>query len=140
MKVLVCGGRRYADRARVFAELDALALSENPPRDAHGNWVPMPGFTVIHGGAGAVVTKGGEKIVLGADLLAREWAVCNWVKDEGFLPDWDAHGLAAGPIRNRRMLEEGKPDLVLAFPGGKGTADMVRQATVAGVRVIEVKE
>jgi ABC-type sugar transport system substrate-binding protein len=36
------------------------------------------------------------------------------------------------------MLDEGKPDIVVAFPGGTGTADMVRRARKAGVVVIEV--
>ena len=36
------------------------------------------------------------------------------------------------------MLDEGKPDLVIAFPGGKGTADMARRAREAGIEVIEV--
>ena len=41
-------------------------------------------------------------------------------------------------IRNRRMLEEGRPDLVIAFPGGKGTANMVRIALQAGIQVREI--
>ena len=32
----------------------------------------------------------------------------------------------------------GKPDLVVAFPGGAGTLNMVMQARKAGVRVIEI--
>jgi hypothetical protein len=36
------------------------------------------------------------------------------------------------------MLGQGHPDLVVAFPGGRGTADMVRRANAAGVRVMEV--
>jgi hypothetical protein len=39
-------------------------------------------------------------------------------------------------MRNQAMLDYGKPDLVVAFPGGKGTADMVRRARVAGVKVL----
>lgn len=46
------------------------------------------------------------------------------------------HGRAAGPIRNQQMLDEGKPHLVVAFPGGTGTADMVRRAQAAGVLVL----
>jgi UDP-N-acetylmuramoylalanine-D-glutamate ligase len=52
--------------------------------------------------------------------------------------DCETHGRSADPIRNRRTLDEGKPDLVVAFPGGRGTAHMVSQARAAGVRVIEV--
>jgi hypothetical protein len=40
-----------------------------------------------------------------------------------------------GPIRNKPMLEEGKPDLVVAFPSGRGTANMMKQAREAGVPV-----
>ena len=47
-------------------------------------------------------------------------------------------GKRAGPLRNQRMLDEGKPDLVVAFPGGGGTKDMVRRAVKAGVSVHEV--
>jgi len=53
--------------------------------------------------------------------------------------DWHLHGKAAGPKRNQRMLDHGRPKRVIAFPGGKGTADMVDRARVAGVDVIEVR-
>jgi hypothetical protein len=33
------------------------------------------------------------------------------------------------------MIDEGKPDLVIAFPGGRGAADMVSRAIKAGIRV-----
>ncbi len=50
---------------------------------------------------------------------------------------WERHGRAAGVIRNQAMLDYGI-DLVLAFPGGRGTADMVRRARSAGVAVAAV--
>jgi len=55
--------------------------------------------------------------------------------------DWKRYGYKAGPIRNKQMLVEGKPDVVLAFPRGslsetRGTKDMVKQARKAGVRTI----
>jgi len=52
--------------------------------------------------------------------------------------EWDELGKKAGPLRNQRMLDEGKPDLVVAFPGGGGTKDMVRRAVSAGVAIHEV--
>lgn len=123
MRVLVCGGRNYGDRQRVFRELYNLL-----PRVTHddGNWLPVG--VIIHGGCRA-----------GADLWADEFAIVNWIGLEVFEADWAAHGKAAGPIRNQKMLDEGKPDLVLAFPGGRGTADMVNRARKAGVNVVEVK-
>ena len=111
MRVLVCGGRDYNNQERVFAVLDEI----------------NPTF-IIEGGA------------RGADTLAWLWARRRLDPDQRqqFQARWDQHGKAAGAIRNRQMLEEGKPDLVVAFPGGKGTADMIRQAKRAGVPVREI--
>lgn len=65
---------------------------------------------------------------------------------EQYPADWEKHGKAAGPIRNALMLEEGKPDLVLAFKDGfdwqfkrGGTEHMVRIAKAAGVRTIVIQ-
>ena len=71
----------------------------------------------------------------GADKFASEWAAKTKVV-QGYVchADWDKHGKAAGPIRNGRMLEW-KPDMVVAFAGGAGTANMVKQAEAAGVIV-----
>lgn len=112
MKVLVCGGRDYSDGDRVYTELDKLRPN-----------------VVIEGGA------------QGADFFARVWADRN-LRDGcclSYKANWDIHGKAAGPIRNQWMLVNGCPDLVLAFPGGRGTADMVRRAKRAGIRVIEIE-
>ena len=110
MKVLVWGGRDFQDKARVFATLDGLDPA-----------------LVIHGGA------------RGADSLAEKWAATRQVPCHVYPADWRRHGRAAGPIRNREMLEQSKPDLVVAFPGGRGTAHMVRIARDAGYRVIEAE-
>lgn len=107
MRVLVCGGRDYRDPKAVYDALSALDRVS----------------VVIEGGA------------LGADCFAAEWADKTETEHLQFVADWKAHGRAAGPIRNKRMLDEGKPDLVLAFPGGRGTANMVKQARERGIRV-----
>lgn len=109
MRVLVCGGRDYRSRGTVFHTLTELHPS-----------------VVIHGGCPT-----------GADAFAQEWA-SPVVPIEMYAAEWDKHGKAAGPIRNQRMIDEGKPDLVVAFPGGRGTADMVRRARKAGIPVREV--
>lgn len=72
----------------------------------------------------------------GADTLGIEWAEANGIEVARFPADWHTHGRAAGPIRNQQMLDEGKLDLVVAFPGGRGTADMVRRAKAAGIDLI----
>lgn len=109
MRVIVCGGREYKDRERLYDVLDGHGIVE--------------------------VAQGGAP---GADTLAFDWAWSRGVPVKAFPADWKAHGRAAGPIRNQRMLDEFKPDAVIAFPGGRGTADMVRRARAAGVHVAEV--
>jgi hypothetical protein len=74
----------------------------------------------------------------GADTLAVEWAKNRGVPFDVYVADWEGLGRKAGPIRNQRMLVEGKLDLVVAFPCGKGTASMITLARNAGVDVIMV--
>lgn len=112
-RYLICGGRDFFDKTLMDKALAALILH---PEDA----------IVIHGAAG------------GADGMAEGWARRHDVPVERFPADWCQHGKAAGPIRNRQMLAEGKPDVVIAFPGGRGTADMVKQARAAKVITIIV--
>jgi hypothetical protein len=119
-RVLVCGGRSYEDRSRVFHVLDkalrAATLAERP-------------FVLIHGGA------------KGADTLSGLWAASRQVNDvRVYKADWETHGRGAGPIRNKLMLTDGKPHVIIAFEGGNGTADMIRQGKKAGIPVYEVKE
>lgn len=116
LRVLVCGGRDYSDRRRLYAEMDRLY-------EEHGKRFS----TLIAGGAN------------GADTLAHDWAGYKGLSTDIYRANWKRDGRAAGPLRNARMLREGKPDLVVAFPGGRGTANMVKQAREAGVLVIEVK-
>lgn len=85
-----------------------------------------PFSVVIHGAA------------RGADTLAAEWARDRGIPVLPFPADWDSHPRAAGPIRNAQMLREGKPDVVIAFPGGRGTANMIDQAERAGVPVLRI--
>jgi hypothetical protein len=112
LRVLVCGGRDYRDFDAVCEALDAVAAKRGIAQ-------------VIHGAAA------------GADTLAALWAKTRKVEAIAFPADWKAHGRSAGAIRNRRMLAEGRPDAVVAFPGGRGTADMKAVATEAGLKVWE---
>lgn len=127
MRVLVCGGRDYNDYDRVVSELDDIAMEYSiyHKPDTLENWLPTD-ITIIHGGA------------TGADTLADVWATHNYCPVEVYKADWKQYGKSAGHIRNKEMLDKGKPDVVIAFPGGRGTANMIEQATKAGVKVIVV--
>lgn len=74
----------------------------------------------------------------GADALAAEWAERRGMPFKVWAADWDALGNAAGPARNQLMLDEAKPDFVIAFPGSKGTRNMCGLAEKAGVTVHRV--
>jgi hypothetical protein len=74
----------------------------------------------------------------GADSLARDWAHRSKVMTLSFPANWKAFGKSAGFLRNIQMLEEGNPDLVVAFPGGRGTEMMCEIAEKAGVPVRKI--
>lgn len=109
--VLVCGGRDYANRGYLFSVLDRAHVANEIG-------------CVIHGDA------------KGADRLAGEWAEMRGIEVEKYPALWDVHGRRAGPIRNQLMLDDAKPDLVIAFLGGAGTSDMVCRAKAAGIPVV----
>lgn len=73
----------------------------------------------------------------GADTLSRLYGEYKGIPVRAFPADWALHGRRAGPIRNRRMLVEGAPDLVIAFraPQSRGTQNMIEQARKAGIEV-----
>lgn len=119
-RVLVTGGRDYGNQERVNEVLDAALESANLAKRP---------FILIHGGA------------KGADALSGVWASMrkDSVEERVYPADWGNHGKSAGPIRNRLMLTDGDPHVIVAFKGGRGTADMISQGKKAGVPVYEVK-
>lgn len=121
LRVVVTGGREYDNFERVAWALDGLHKTHGIARLAHG-------------GAG----KRRKGVTVGADRLAGEWADECGVDVEAYPvseEEWDARGNSAGPIRNRAMLDREKPDLVVAFPGDKGTRDCTAAARERGLRV-----
>ena len=111
MKVLICGGRDFNNFAHVKKVMDEI----------HSK---TPVELVISGKA------------RGADALGEQWAKEKNIPVDPYPANWNDHGKAAGPIRNQQMLNEGRPDLVVAFPGGNGTRDMINRAKKANVRVL----
>jgi hypothetical protein len=109
-RILVCGGRSYADFTSVSKALVNIHLS-------------IGILFLIHGG------------VSGADALANTWAVKYGVPVKSYPPNWEAHGERAVGVRNALMIADGKPHLVVAFPGGPGTVDLLEKVAVAGLPV-----
>jgi len=129
IRVVVFGGRDYKNKRRLYEVLDIL------------HW--LFGFAVVIEGEAP-----------GADTLARHWAEDRGLEVDPYPADWsdierpgavvrtNRHGrkydAAAGGVRNQRMLDQGLPDLAVAFPGGSGTADMKRRVKGAGIILIEI--
>jgi len=115
--ILVCGDRNWTD-----AEIIRRELSRFPK-----------GTRIIHGAS------------RGADEIADRVATKLGFEVIPFSADWPKYGRVAGPIRNQKMLESllrqdpEEPKLVLAFhrdlSKSRGTADMVKRARLAGVKV-----
>ena len=122
MRILVCGGRDFTDYNFIRDNLNRI-MKEKGCYGVHGPIDSPDPITLIHGKA------------KGVDLLADKWAVHNYLRIEEFPAEWDKHGRSAGSIRNSRMLRVGQPDIVIAFPGGKGTANMIAQARKVGIPV-----
>jgi predicted Rossmann-fold nucleotide-binding protein len=110
----VCGGRDYDDSTLVHKVLAMF----------HDN-----------GGVSLVIEGGAH----GADALARQWAMSKKVHCATVPALWNSHGKAAGPLRNKAMLLL-SPNQVIAFPGGRGTANMIELATQAGIPVLDVSK
>ena len=111
MRVLVCGDRKWENYEAIFGRLRQLP-------------------------EGSVIIEGEAP---GADRLARRAAEELGLSFDSYPANWDRFGRGAGRIRNRQMLRDGLPDLVLAFHSrledSKGTLNMVAIALQAGVQV-----
>lgn len=108
--VAVTGGRRFADRELLFGALDALHRSHEI-------------LALAHGGAA------------GADSLAGAWARERGVQEVVFPANWRKFGRRAGPLRNIAMLQAANPSLLVAMPGGSGTAHCSSAASRMGIPV-----
>lgn len=121
MRILICGGRDYGEgegeerkQERIDFGAAFIKLMEK-----HGDE-----FVVINGGCKT-----------GADKLARATALHLEMDCETYPARWRKEGNPAGPRRNQRMVDQAHPHAGVAFPGGDGTADMVRRLRKVGIPV-----
>ena len=112
-RVIVCGGRDFKDRAKCFETLKALLNDKD--------------IEIVSGHAS------------GADSFGEDFAKENGIKVTIFKPDWKRFGRAAGPIRNKSMLDYAaeKTPVVVAFWDGKskGTKNMISLAEKVSAEV-----
>lgn len=114
-QIIICGGRDYHFQARDIALLDRLHAEHSFSE-------------VVHGGC------------TGADLCGKAWAVGKGIPDTPFLAEWTKLGKAAGPARNVAIAKYvGDDAIVVAFPGGRGTANMLKCAMARGLAVLRAE-
>lgn len=113
VRVVIFGGRNFTNQILAFKALDQL----------HEQY----GFTVVIDG-----------MAKGADSIGNKWAQARGLQTERYPANWSRYGRAAGPIRNQQMIDDGKPDIGVAFPGGTGTDHMKSAMKKAGIKVRSV--
>ena len=111
MRLLVCGGRHYDDADAVRGELDRLHRDQ-------------PLTVLVHGGLAGIGTA------------AEAWARARNVHVVRYPPNWTLLGSKAEAHRNAFMLADSRPDMVLAFPGGRDTLELLRMTRAAGRPVV----
>lgn len=114
MRVIIAGGRNYKFTYNDYRLLEALSCR-------------MDIEEVITGGA------------TGADECGKKWAKARHLPHKEFPANWNEYGRAAGPRRNLDMVWYAGPNAALiAFPGGRGTANVTKIAREHGLYIIEV--
>ncbi len=115
MKAIIAGGRDYHSCQKDFDALDAIHKDH-------------------------YITEVATGAAPGADLVGETWANSHKIPVKRFPADWAKYGLSAGPKRNLQMLDYMNPasDIVILFPGGKGTAHMRKNAQERGFQVFDV--
>jgi hypothetical protein len=133
-RVLVCGGRDYGKtwddaRSQVVIDSNAVRNIYNTLSTVRSQRVPKDHtLVIVHGAA------------RGTDSIANDWALEHGVKIMSFPAQWGSGDKSAGTERNILMLEESEPNLVVAFPGGRGTAHMVGLARKTKTPLIVVTD
>lgn len=121
LRVVVTGGREYADRQELWAALDELQL--------------LHGIRLLAEGGCRYVVRGEE---VSADRFACQWAESREIPCLTVWAPWKRKGKSAGPFRNGLMLDMVRPDVVVATAGGRGTQDCVDKALARGIDVRKI--
>jgi len=115
LKLIVAGSRDWPWRQYIFDALDHY--TKNYPKEY---------IEIVDGGA------------LGADRCGRDWAIERGIKYKTMNADWDGLGMRAGLERNTQMAEYANAAIVFWNGKSTGSADMIRKASMAGMRVVVI--
>lgn len=110
MRLIIAGSRHYPPR-----EADAL-VTEAMRR--------LPAPSAVLSGTATGIDSAGER-----------WALANGVPVERYPADWEKHGRAAGPLRNRVMAEAADALLLIWDGRSRGSASMLTEARQRKLRI-----
>jgi hypothetical protein len=113
LRVLVYGGRAYADREQLEAELDKFHAE-------------CPITCLIEGGS------------TGTDQLAGEWARERGIATERYAAEW-GHCRQTSQNRNQHVIDQSQPQVCIAFPGEFGTRQMTACVHAALIPLLEIE-
>lgn len=139
LKIIVCGGRFFANVPNhVDDKAELQRLLEQKKKDLSLLDDTLDYFLHTYG-----ISSLCDGDAVGADRAAGAWAGRNNVPRVSFpitKEEWAKFGRGAGHYRNVRMLEEFKPDCVIAFKGGNGTEDMIKETKARGAWLFQVSK
>jgi len=131
MRILVCGGRDFGN----YKKYPQLSTEwKRKKSESAFIWRELTRYTQ-HLSESLIIISG---CATGADENAQAWAKASGHGRMLFRAEWDKYGNAAGPIRNKQMMVNGKPEIVIAFPGGKGTKNMLSIARKNKLQIIRL--
>ena len=124
VRIIICGSRNFNDYAKLCRVMDSIGIHSI----ANNDYVE-----IISGHC------------VGADICGEKFAAKYGYPLKVFEADWETHGKAAGPIRNRQMAKyaaQADEGIVVAFPIGasRGTRHMVDIANQYGLEVYVIEE
>lgn len=114
MHLLIAGSRNYKDAEFIYSRIDLI-------RDNH--YITK----IIAGGA------------TGVDQVAKEYAKEHNIPFEKYKADWDKYGKAAGPIRNKQMVDAADIILAIRYNYSPGTSNTLKLAKKAELKIYKVE-
>ena len=120
LRILICGDRNWKNKKIIYSSIKKI----------RNNMYNIE--CIIEGKA------------KGADIIGKEVAIFNKILFYEYPAEWIKYGIGAGMIRNQQMIDEGKPNLVLAFhnniENSKGTKDMIQRAKKNNIETVLISE
>ncbi len=114
VRIAVVGGRNIEDFSFVLEKFEEVLFKEGLCKHQ---------VSIVSGGA------------RGVDSIAKRIAIYYGIPFQEFRAKWEKYGKRAGPIRNRKIVENSDIVIAIPSPDSKGTWDTVKKAEKKGLRV-----